>query len=319
VIPPFSEMRAQERARGLLALWSLTALLVAGAATAEPRPIVRVAGSDSMGGLMSALLTEFTVQTPGFLYELDARGSGTAPPQLLRGDVQIAAMTRELNTLEKRAFEARYQRQPARVAIAVDAVAIIVNPANPVQRLSLAQIDMLFGQKGLCGGKRYPNIAWDDVGATAWADKHVGVVVTPRTSGTREYFAERALCGGPFADGARELPGTASVLRALTESPQSVGYASRSALTPAVRPVPLEGRFGRPYSVTAEADVRSGKYPLTRSVYLYTVGDANGAPDPQVRAFMAFALSVPGQRIVAQNRFLPLTEQDAGTERARLD
>jgi len=316
-----SRLRRPTLALGRALLLSTIGLLVAaGAANAAERgALLRIAGSDSMELVVRALATEYRVGDPGFLYELDARGSGTAPPLLLRGQVQVAALTRELTALELRAFEARYGRAPARFAIGVDAIAVVVSKANPLERLSLSQLDAIFSAERRCGSRGASIRRWGDAGVGPFAEEQIAVLVPPRTSGTREYFEQRALCGGPFVESARQQPGARSILRALVDDPHGISFMSRSAVEEGVTAVPLEGRFGRLYSAGSEGDVRSGKYPLTRSIYLYVTRDASGAITAESAQFVAFVLSERGQRIVAEQGFLALPPEAAAAERRALD
>ena len=127
------------------------ALSAASLATADET--LRVEGSDTLRPIVRELSEAFRHRHAGFDFEIGGRGSSTGAPALLAGRAEIAAMSRPLNAAELRAFERRTGAAPRVVTLALDAVVIYVNEENPLERLTLAELDAVFSKSLRCGGK----------------------------------------------------------------------------------------------------------------------------------------------------------------------
>ena len=102
---------------------------------------IKSVGSDTLGDLMRGWADEFTKLNPNVKIEIDSRGSGTAPPALLDGVSQMGPMSRPMRSEEYEPFEKKYGYHPTSFPVAVDALAVYVNKDNPVQCLTLEQLD----------------------------------------------------------------------------------------------------------------------------------------------------------------------------------
>ena len=295
------------------------------AALATPSPgsagdtLLQVAGSDSMAPLLRELAGAFAEGNPGFRLEVTAPGSSTGPPLLLRGEAQLASMTRPMSELEVAAFRAKFGHPATAVAIAIDAVAVFVSAENPIEQLTLEQLDAIFSRQRSCGA-RHPIRVWGDLGlAEPWASRAIGIYVTPHSSGTRSYFELTALCGGRIRKAAREQPGARSVVHAISESVYGIGYGTSAALAAGVKALRVRSGDGRSYAATRAEDVRSGRYPLSRSLLLYSRPRDGGRPKRDTDAFLRFVLSEAGQQIVERQGFLKLEPGRAREQLATLD
>lgn len=311
--------RATRRDARALPLALLCCALAAAGPGSAADTLLRVAGSDSMAPLLRELATAFAERNPGFRLEMTAPGSSTGPPLLLRGEAQLASMTRPMNDLELAAFQAKYGHPPSAVVIAVDAVAVFVSAENPIGQLSLEQLDAIFSHQRRCGAEQ-PIRVWGDLGlAEPWASRAIGIYVTPHASGTRSYFELTALCGGRIRDGAREQPGARSVVHAIRESIYGIGYGTRAALAPGVKALRMHSGSGPSYAVSSADPVRTGRYPLSRSLRLYSQPRESAPPIAATDAFLRFVLSDAGQQIVESQGFGRLAPERAREQLATLD
>ncbi len=299
------------------------ALLCCSLAAAHPSlagdTVLRVAGSDSMAPLLRELAAAFAETNPEFRLEMTAPGSSTGPPRLLRGEAQLASMTRPMSDLELSAFQAKYGRPPSAVAIAVDAVAIFVSAENPLEQLSLEQLDAIFSQQRRCGAAQ-PIRIWGELGLDEpWSSRAIGIYATPHTSGTRSYFEQTALCGGRIRDAAREQPGARSVVHAIRESIYGIGYGTSAALANGVKALRVNSGAGPSYAVSSSEDVLAGRYPLSRSLWLYSRPRDGSQPAAASDAFLRFVLSDAGQQLVESQGFRRLEPERAREQLATLD
>ena len=307
-------------ARGAALTSVASALAIASPTIAESEStLLRIAGSDSMGPFLEKIGHELAATSPTLRVEVDDRGSSTGPPALLRGEATIASMTRPMNDVENAAFEARTGRPAEAFAIAVDAVALYVNAENPLEQMTLAQIDAVFSTSQRCGGARQPIKLWGELGLEDdWADRKIGVYATPPASGTRALFRQVALCGGRIRE-AREQPGTRSLAIAVAESRYGIGIGTLAGASPEIRSLALPARDGDGWATPQETDIRSGRYPFGRRLFLYVKRDEKGHLHESVAAFLRFTLSDAGQRVIAEAAFLPLETSQTLEQLSRLD
>jgi phosphate transport system substrate-binding protein len=267
--------------------------------TVVPDRVIRIVGSGAMVPFLEIWAAQFEQLHAGVSVAVEAGASGDGPPALLEGRAQIASMTRPMNSGELETFHVRWGRIPTEVAVAYDAIAVFVNAKNPLDRLTLAEVDAVFSKTLRCGAERGAT-HWGDLGlGSGWDVRAIGVYGSAPGSGTYDYFREVALCGGEFRDSVRERSQNAATAMAVAENPFGIGYGSRPHRVRGVKPLALARRKGDPYATVAPADVYSGAYPLARRLFL-CADLAGDEPDPLVAAFIDHALSEAGPRVVEQ-------------------
>ena len=285
-----------------------------------------IAGSDTMRPLISKLSAQFLSLHPGAQIAVEGTGSSAAIREFLlglsyqrRGDkvqsrgtagsnaVELLASSRQLTEEEQKGFEFNYGYRPLEVPIAMDAVAIYVHKNNPIQRLTLAQIDGIFGKDHKRGQAAISN--WSQVGLleSSLAQQPIHLYGRDKRSGTREFFKHVALKDGDLVDTVVEQPGSASEIIAIAQDPLAVGYAGAGFNISDVRQVPIASQPDQSALLPSVDTVTSGTYPLGRSLYLYVKKNPNDKLDPFVAEFLSFVNSRQGQETVARASFYPLT------------
>jgi phosphate transport system substrate-binding protein len=275
-------------------------------------------GSDTMNNLMTLWSEAFMRMYPGVKVRVESKGSSTAPPALVEGTAQIGPMSRAMRPGEIEAFEGRYGYEPTPLRTAYDALAVYVNKDNPIERLTLAQVDAIFSRSCRRGAK--PVRTWGDLGlAGEWAAHPIVLYGRNSASGTWGLFKEHVLENGDYRDEVREQPGSASVVQGVTEDRYGIGYSGIGYRTPGVKAVALAERDGGPYSSGSYEDVRTDRYPLHRFLYLYVNKAPRGPLAPQVREFCRLVFSRQGQEVVVADGYLPLPAEIVMAELRRLD
>src|SRR5690606_2267921 len=130
-------------------------------------------GSDTLNNLMALWSEGFRTYYPSVQMEIEGKGSSTAPPALIAGTAQLGPMSREMKASEVDQFEARFGYPPTPMRVALDALAVYVHRDNPVQGLTLAQVDAIFSKSRACG---YPEdiTTWGQAGLTGpWANRPI--------------------------------------------------------------------------------------------------------------------------------------------------
>ncbi|HUF78384.1 MAG TPA: phosphate ABC transporter substrate-binding protein [Thermoanaerobaculia bacterium] len=275
-------------------------------------------GSDTLNNLMTLWAEGFRREYPGVRIQIEGKGSSTAPPALIEGTAQLGPMSREMKPSEVDAFEERFGYQPTRIRVAIDALAVYVHRDNPLERLTIPQVDALFSKSRTCGHAE-DITTWGDAGLGGdWARRPVSLYGRNSASGTYGYFKENALCDGDFKDTVKEQPGSASVVNGVTGDLAGIGYSGIGYKTSGVKALALAGEKGAPYYGTDTEAVLAGEYPLARFLYVYVNKAPNQPPDPLVRELIAFVLSQEGQRIVVKDGYLPLPAETAAEESAKV-
>jgi phosphate transport system substrate-binding protein len=199
-----------------------------------------------------------------------------------------------------------------------DALAVYVNKDNPIEKLTLAQVDAIFSKTRKRGFKGVET--WGQLGLTGdWAGRPISLYGRNSASGTYGFFKEHTLLNGDYKDTVKEQPGSASVVQGVASDRFGAGYSGIGYKTSDVKAVPLAEKDGGYYSDGNYEDVKSGKYPLNRFLYIY-INRAPGKPlDPLTKEFIKFVLSKEGQEVVVKDGYLPLSTEIVRQELAKIE
>lgn len=276
-------------------------------------------GSDTLANLMTLWAEEFKRIYPNVNVQIQAAGSSTAPPALAEGTANLGPMSRLMKDSEIQAFEKKYGYKPTPAAVAVDAMAVFVNKDNPIEGLTLQQVDAVFSSTRTCGAPADVT-TWGQLGLSgSWAGRSIQLYGRNSVSGTYGYFKEHALCKGDFKNSVNEQPGSASVVQSVSTSLNGIGYSGIGYATSSVRRVPLAIEPGAPFVPASAENALDGSYPLARFLYVY-VNKPPGKPlDPVADQFLRMVLSATGQRLVIKDGYIPLPVAVAAREQSKLD
>ena len=261
---------------------------------------------------------------------------------LLAGSANCATFVREPFPAEIAAFTQKFGYPPLLVNVAggsyatpggTHAIAIYVNAANPLGRLTLPELDAIFSTTRRRGAAQEIN-RWGQLGLGGeWADRPIHVYTmlrqrdTANPPGIMNYLAQRVLQGGEFRADVREqrdAPGEtalAAIVNRVAADPSGIGFSGIAFAVPGVKRIALAERAGGRYFAGDVGEVARRDYPLSRRIYVLL----NRVPDqpmvPVVREFLTLVLSREGQQAVAKDhmQFLPLSAADAAAARIAID
>ena len=262
-------------------------------------------GSDTMNNLMTLWCEGFTKDYPNVKCQIEGKGSSTAPPALIEGTAQFGPMSRGMKSKEIDEFEKAFGYKPTEVPTSIDALAVFVNKDNPIECLTIDQVDAIFSKNRTCGGAE--DIAtWGQLGLTGdWANVPISMYGRNSASGTYGYFKKKALCKGDYKNSVKEQPGSASVVQGITEDKGAIGYSGIGYITSGVKAIQLGKKEGQCAEPNLE-NIISKKYPLGRYLYLYVNKKPNEDLDPLRFEFLKYVLSNEGQQVVVKDGYLPL-------------
>ncbi len=268
-------------------------------------------GSDTLNNLMTLWAEEFANVYPNVNIQIQGAGTSTAPPALTEGTSNFGPMSRPMRDSEQREFEDRHGYAPTLVPVAIDMIAVYVNKDNPVEDLSLEQVDAIFSSTRSCGHDSDIS-TWGDAGMSGgWANRDITIFGRNAVSGTYGFFRENALCGGDFKPTVNEQPGSSAVVRGVEQTLNGIGYSGIGYRTSGVRVVPLNG-----FEATAD-NAATGDYPLARFLYVAANQHPEDGWNPMEREFFRMVLSKPGQEVVNRDGYVTLSA--AAAERFRTE
>lgn len=263
-------------------------------------------GSDTLANLMTLWAEEFKRAYPNVNIQVQAAGSSTAPPALTEGTSNLGPMSRDMKDKEIEAFETRHGYKPTAVPVAIDALAVYVHKDNPIEGMSIEQVDAVFSSTRKCGGSEDLS-KWGQLGLDgAWVGRDMQLFGRNSVSGTYGYFKSVALCKGDFKNSVNEQPGSASVVQSVSTSINGIGYSGIGYKTSSVRAIPISKRSGETPVVASPDNAVDGSYPLARFLYVYVNKDPNKPLSPLEREFIKLVFSRQGQEVVLKDGYIPL-------------
>ncbi len=271
-------------------------------------------GSDSMNNLMTLWSEGFGKFYPNVNLQIEGKGSSTAPPALISGTAQLGPMSRPMKGTEMDAFEKKFGYKPIGLRSSVDALAVFVNKDNPIQCLSVEQVDAIFSKSRRSGYKEDIK-TWGQLGLTGdWANRPISLFGRNSASGTYGFFKEHILKNGDYKDEVKEQPGSASVVQGVTVDRYAIGYSGIGYATAGVRAVPLAEKAGASCVEATADNAYAGKYPLARFLYVYINRTPTKGLDPLMREFVRFMFTREGQEAVIKDGYYPVPNSIAKEE-----
>jgi phosphate transport system substrate-binding protein len=272
-------------------------------------------GSDTLANLMTLWAEEFKRVYPNVNIQIQAAGSSTAPPALTEGTSNFGPMSRKMKDKETAAFEAKYGYKATPIRVAIDALAVYAHKDNPIEGLTIPQVDAIFSATRKCGySEDITN--WSQVGVDGLGS--IQIYGRNSVSGTYGYFKKKSLCKGDYKDSVNEQPGSASVVQGVTKSLNGIGYSGIGYKTSGVKAIALAKKEGTPFIAASKENAASGKYPLSRYLYVYVNKAPNKPLAPKELEFVKLIMSKVGQEVVVKDGYVPIPASIAAEELAKL-
>lgn len=275
----------KKRTRILTAATAATLL----AATAWADGTVTIKGSDTMVILGQKWAEVYMQKNPSAKVQVTGGGSGTGIAALINGTTDIAESSRPMKSAEVTSAESKQGGKVKEIPVALDALSIYVNAANPLTEISLPQARKIYtGQ----------TTNWKELGG---ADAPITLYSRENNSGTYVFFKEHVLQNDDFDPSAQTLPGTASVVNAVSKDANGIGYGG-IAYAEGIKPLLIKKDDNAPAVQGTLENAQSGKYGLARELYFYMVPGKNAAAEK----FADWVVSPDGQSLVEQVGYYPL-------------
>jgi len=271
---------------------------------------IKSVGSDSMNSLMTQWTEKFKEYYKGVRTEVEGQGSSKAMPALIEGAASFGPMSRDAKANEIADFEKKYGYKPVLLPTSIDLLAVYVNRDNPLQSLSMEQVDAIFSSTRKLGGDSIDN--WGQVSLKDDYEKEaIALFGRNAASGTYGFFKEKAMGNGDFRDRVNEQPGSTAVIASVGENRFAMGYSGIGYKTEAVKPLALSPKKGEPAIEPSEENAYNGKYPLGRFLYLAVNYKPTSKMEPLRKEFIKFVFSREGQEIAVKDGYFPVDAKTA--------
>ncbi|MFZ2447676.1 MAG: phosphate ABC transporter substrate-binding protein [Syntrophobacteraceae bacterium] len=262
--------------------------------TAGREQTIENKGSDTLVNLALAWAEVYMQTHPEVRISVTGGGTGTGIAAMINGTVSIANASREMKPEEIKAARTN-GIEPVEFVVARDAIAVVVNPSNPVDRLTLKQISDIYTG-------RITN--WKELGGE---NRPIVLLSRESNSGTYVYFLENVIRLGIsksellFSPDTLLMPSSEGISSEIRQNPNALGYDGLGYVTPDQKVIAVAKEAGGPFVLPSAATVNNGAYPVSRPLYMYTAGQPGGP----IKHFLDWITS-GGQTLVAKLGFVPL-------------
>lgn len=261
--------------------------------SSAPQAAIENKGSDTLVNLALAWVEAYTAIHPEVRISVTGGGTGTGIAAMINGTVDIANASREMKPEEIAAAQAN-GITPVEWVVALDAIAIVVHPENPVNGLTLQQISDIYTGK---------ITNWREVSGE---DRPIVLLSRESNSGTYLYFLENVIRQGRksdllFSPDTLLMPSSEGISAEVRQNRNAIGYDGLGYVTPDQKVLAVAVDADSPYVLPSIETVNDGTYPISRPLYMYTAGEPRG----HVKAYLDWVLN-EGQAIVATLGFVPL-------------
>jgi phosphate transport system substrate-binding protein len=279
------------------------ALLAIGASCSrryDPNSL-KITGSDTMVNLAAAWQERYKDVQPEVRIQVKGGGSGVGIAALCSGRIDIATASRPLKPQEAALAKVRTGKEPREFIVGQDALAIYVHPSNPLMSITIPQLAEIYGEQGRI-------THWSDLDITHAACDEGEIIRISRqnSSGTYVYFKEAVLGKTrEYKQGATSQSGSSDVVTLISNTPCAIGYSGMGYRSDSVKLLKVAKQKGQPAIEPSKATTLDGSYPISRPLFLYTLGE----PEGRVKEFIEWIQSPAGQEVVARLGFVPLEEK----------
>ncbi len=281
--------------------WMLIAALLAPGlllpTTVAARSEIQNKGSDTLVNVAQAWAEAYQQVNPDVAVAVSGGGSGTGIAALINGTVDIANASRQMKDKEIKMADER-GHHPVEHIVGYDALAVFLNSANPIDKLSFAQLNEIFGR----GGKA---TKWTDLGVEVAGCKNQQIVVVSRqnNSGTYAYFKDTVLGKkGKYRQGTLDMHGSKDVVDLVEKTPCAIGYSGLAYATSHLKMACISVNEGDECVMPSEQTASDRSYPIARPLFMYTAGEPQG----HVKEYLDWVLSDTGQCIIMKKGYAPV-------------
>ncbi|MGB0847483.1 MAG: PstS family phosphate ABC transporter substrate-binding protein [Thiolinea sp.] len=273
-------------------------------------------GSTTLSPILEIWMQDFSRIYPDVKFTMEAEGSGSAPRALMAGTANIGAMSRPIKAKEIEKFEELKYYKPTEIKVALDALGVIVNTLNPINEISLKQLDAIYSVERKCG---YPQAIteWEELG---WDTPiPISIYFFDANSGGAGFFSSKTLCGGEYKKHDTPLQETsAEMAEAISKQRFAIGFASMTTINNQVKTLKVSKSRQHPGFSPNATHIPSGDYPYARYLYIYLDKRPDSKLPLFIQEFVKYIFSRQGQRTALHKGSFPLSPTEIGNQLNRV-
>jgi phosphate transport system substrate-binding protein len=267
---------------------------------------VSLAGSMTLAQLAAIWSDSFKQLSPNIQVQVTPKGSTNAMPALINGESDFALLSRPMTETEVKAFQEKYGYLPTVVVPALEQIAIFVHKDNPIESVTLPQIDALFS-KTLRRGAAKQATTWGDVGvAGPLSSQPITCLGRRDQTGLQVFFQMAILAGGEFRSDMTENASNIDMIKAIAANPGAVGFGGAAFASPEVKAVPVALRPG-----DTPVGIHDAHYPLVRPLQIVLKHEHGKQISPAQEEFIKYIFSQRGQQDVIFGGLVPISARPA--------
>ncbi len=225
---------------------------------------------------------------------------------MLGGEADLAVSSIPMTSAQREDFTRRFGYPVLEARVALDAVQVLVHPDNPLDRLTVPQLDAIYGTELRAGALR-PVRTWDEAGAAGWgAGRPIHACSGPEYYGTSKFFQEAVLGDGPWREDLRTLGEIQIPESEIAADPLAIMFSNYRPRDSRVKVLAIARQTDEPAYPPLPAHIYGEEYPLVRFFHVYVNAPSVADLPPETREFLNYLLSFEGQTEVAKTGSLPL-------------
>ncbi|MCA8993415.1 MAG: PstS family phosphate ABC transporter substrate-binding protein [Planctomycetaceae bacterium] len=267
---------------------------------------IKLVGSLTMAHLGASWADNFRKLNPGVEVEIEVKGAVNAVSSVIDGDADFGMMSRTITNEEVQAFQQKFGYPPTVLTPSLEPLAIFVHKDNPIESLTLAQVDQIYSASLKRGAKATAK-TWGDVGVTGeWAKMPIIPLGRSATTGSQVFMQQAVLGGGEFRADLAAAPSNLDLVQAVGSNKGAVGFAGSTNLVAEVKAVPIAWREGE-----QAFSIEMANYPLVRPLQ-FVVNHPPGKPlSNEQSEFLKYVFSQQGQQVVVIGGLLSVPSRPA--------
>jgi len=266
---------------------------------------IKISGSTTMSNLVSLWCNGFSDIYHNTNCMVESFGSRKAPQDLVAGKIDIGTMSEPMSDKDIQDFKNAYGYEPMGIKVAIDMIAVLVNAENPVNCVTVSEIDGIYSNTYSCQGStditRWGNL----IQGGEWKNSPIKVYGRTPASGTYDVFRKLALCNGKYKNSITQLASSKDIVDFVSKDIYSIGYSGLGYLTSGVKAVNVGKSENNCYPPKSEY-ATSKQYPFTRNLYIYTRENPSKGMKKLTKEFLKYILSKDGQEAVLEAGFTVL-------------
>ncbi len=264
-------------------------MIVFGSAIQAQKTSFKIKGSDTCLPVILKESEEFMKKNPNTSIMVTGGGSGVGLGALITGTTEVAMASRKMKLDEKLKMQDAAKAFTEKI-FANDALSVVVNPSNKIDRLTREQLEGIFTGK---------TKNWKELGGV---DLTIVVYSRETSSGTYEFFKEHVLNNKNFASSVLSMPATGAIIQSVGQTKGAIGYVGLAYIEKSVKALKVSFDKGKTYVEPTVENAKNKSYPITRPLYIYYLKSIEKTVNP----FLSYILSAEGQKLVLEVGYVPL-------------